>query len=80
MMIELPQACSTLSIAIEGKPPLAARASARAASDSGCDVNSRAAGERRPVQIDDSYPIQPSRHNSVIWYVKAFYVEGFGRG
>jgi hypothetical protein len=35
-------ACDALGIAVPG------RASARAASDSGCYVNSRAAGERRP--------------------------------
>lgn len=30
------------------------------------------------VQIDEFYPISPSQHNSFYFYVKKFYVEGFG--
>ncbi len=30
------------------------------------------------VQIDEFYPISPDQHNSFYYYVKKFYVEGFG--
>ena len=30
------------------------------------------------VQIDEFYPISPEQHNSFCYYVKKFYIEGFG--
>jgi glucosamine-6-phosphate deaminase len=30
------------------------------------------------VQIDEFYPINPSQHNSFIFYVRRFYIQGFG--
>ena len=30
------------------------------------------------VQIDEFYPINPTQHNSFYFYVKKFYIEGFG--
>lgn len=30
------------------------------------------------VQIDEFYPIDPNQHNSFSWYVKEFYIKGFG--
>lgn len=30
------------------------------------------------VQIDEFYPISPEQHNSFSWYVKEYYIKGFG--
>lgn len=30
------------------------------------------------VQIDEFYPINPTQHNSFYYYIKRFYIEGFG--
>lgn len=32
----------------------------------------------RFVQIDEFYPINPLQHNSFSWYVKEYYIKGFG--
>lgn len=32
----------------------------------------------RFVQIDEFYPIDPKQHNSFSWYVKEYYIKGFG--
>lgn len=34
--------------------------------------------ELRFVQIDEFYPINPQQHNSFSWYVKEYYIKGFG--
>lgn len=35
-------------------------------------------GQLRFVQIDEFYPINPDQHNSFSWYVKEYYIKGFG--